>query len=156
VFTIPNALAPLALQNKAAVYGLLMRASAETLLEIARDPKHLGAEIGFFSVLHSWNQQLQHHPHVHCVVPAGGLALDHSRWIHASPRFFLPAKVLALVFRGKFVEGLRELYATRRLVLEGVLAPLNNPRTFSELLRTVHRRIDWWCTPGVPSEEPSM
>lgn len=142
VFTIHHALAPLALQNKAAVYGLLMRASAETLLEIARDPKHLGAAIGFFSVLHSWNQQLQHHPHVHCVVPAGGLALDHSRWVHASPRFFLPAKVLAQVFRGKFVEGLRELYAARRLVLEGVLAPLNNPRTFSELLRTVHQK-DW-------------
>lgn len=140
VFTIHHALAPLALQNKAAVYGLLMRASAETLLEIARDPKHLGAEIGFFSVLHSWNQQLQHHPH--CVVPAGGLALDHSRWVHASPRFFLPAKVLAQVFRGKFVEGLRELYAARRLVLEGVLAPLDNPRTFSELLRTVHQK-DW-------------
>jgi hypothetical protein len=142
VFTIHHALAPLALQNKAAVYGLLMRASAETLLEIARDPKHLGAEIGFFSVLHSWNQQLQHHPHVHCVVPAGGLALDHSRWVHASPQFFLPAKVLAQVFRGKFVEGLRELYAAKRLVLEGVLAPLNNPRTFSELLRTVHQK-DW-------------
>jgi len=142
VFTIHHALAPLALQNKAAVYGLLMRTSAETLLEIARDPKHLGAEIGFFSVLHSWNQQLQHHPHVHCVVPAGGLALNHSRWVHASPRFFLPVKVLAQVFRGKFVEGLRELYAARRLVLEGVLAPLNNPRTFSELLRTVHQK-DW-------------
>jgi hypothetical protein len=84
-----------------------MRASAE--MEIARDPKHLGAEIGFFSVLPSWNQQLQPHPHVHCVVPAGGLALDHSRWVHASPRFFLPAKVLAEVFRGQFVQGLREL-----------------------------------------------
>ena len=106
VFTIPRALAPLALQNKAAVYGLLMRASAETLLEIAADPKRLGAEIGFFSVLHTWNQQLQHHPHVHCVVPAGGLSTDHTRWIFASPRFFLPVKVLAKVFRGKFTEGL--------------------------------------------------
>jgi hypothetical protein len=142
VFTLHHALAPLALQNKAVVYDLLMRASAETLLEIARDPEHLGAEIGFFSVLHTWNQQLQLHPHVHCVVPAGGLALDHSRWISASPRFFLPVKVLAEVFRGKFEEGLRELYATRRLVLEGVLTPLKNPRTFSELLRTAHRK-DW-------------
>jgi hypothetical protein len=140
VFTIHHALAPLALQNKAVVYGLLMRASADTLLEIARDPKHLGAEIGFFSVLHTWNQQLLHHPHVHCVVPAGGLALDHSRWISAPPRFFLPVQVLAEVFRGKFVEGLRQLYATRRLALEGVLAPLKNPRTFSELLRTAHRK----------------
>src|SRR5215471_5625011 len=142
VFTIPHALAPLALQNKAAVYGLLMRASADTLLEIAADPKHLGAEIGFFSVLHTWNQQLQHHPHVHCVVPAGGLSLDHTRWIHSSPRFFLPVEVLGEVFRGKFVEGLRELYATRSLVLKGILAPLQKPRTFAELIRTVHQK-DW-------------
>ena len=142
VFTIPRALAPLALQNKAAVYGLLMRASADTLLEIAADPKHLGAEIGFFSVLHTWNQQLQHHPHVHCVVPAGGLSTDHTRWICASPRFFLPVKVLAKVFRGKFVEGLRELYAAQALVLKGMLAPLKRPRTFKELLRTIHQ-TDW-------------
>lgn len=142
VFTIPHVLAPLALQNKAAVYDLLMRASAETLLEIARDPRHLGAEIGFFSVLHTWNQQLQLHPHVHCVVPAGGLALDHSRWVPASPQFFLPVKALAKVFRGKFKQGLQELYAARSLVLEGVLTPLQNPRTFAELLRAAHRN-DW-------------
>jgi hypothetical protein len=142
VFTLPRALAPLALQNKAAVYGLLMRASADTLLEIAADPEHLGAEIGFFSVLHTWNQQLQHHPHVHCVVPAGGLAVDHSRWIHASPRFFLPVKALSKVFRGKFVAGLRELYGTRALTLEGILTPLRNHRTFAELLLTI-RRKDW-------------
>ena len=142
VFTIHHALAPLALQNKAAVYGLRMRASAETLLDIAADPKHLGAEVGFFSVLHTWNQQLQHHPQVHCVVPAGGLAPDHSRWVQASPRFFLPVKVLGKVFRGKFVEGLRELYSARRLVLEGVLVPLQNPHTFAELLRTNYQK-DW-------------
>ena len=142
VFTLHHALAPLALQNKAALYGLLIRSSAETLLEIARDPRHLGAEIGFFSILHTWNQQLRHHPHVHCVVPAGGLTPDHNRWISASPRFFLPVKVLSEVFRGKFVEGLGELYAARLLVLEGVLAPLKNPRTFSELLRTAHQK-DW-------------
>jgi hypothetical protein len=142
VFTIHHALAPLALQNKAAVYGLLMRASAETLLDIAADPKHLGAEVGFFSVLHTWNQQLQHHPQVHCVVPAGGLAPDHRRWVQASPRFFLPVKVLGKVFRGKFVEGLRELYSARRLVLEGVLVPLQNPHTFAELLRTTYQK-DW-------------
>ncbi len=142
VFTLHHALAPLALQNKAAVYGLLLRASAETLLEIAADPNHLGAEIGFFSVLHTWNQQLQHHPHVHCVVPAGGLALDHSGWISASPNFFLPVKVLARVFRGKFVQGLRELYTARKLTLEGILTPLKEPRTFSELLRTAFGQ-DW-------------
>ncbi|HET8668601.1 MAG TPA: IS91 family transposase [Terriglobales bacterium] len=142
VFTLHHALAPLALQNKAVVYDLLMRASADSLLEIARDPAHLGAEIGFFSVLHTWNQKLQLHPHVHCVGPAGGLSPDHSRWVSASPRFFLPVEVLAEVFRGKVTEGLRELYAARKLTLEGMLAPLKNPRTFSELLRTVHQK-DW-------------
>ena len=85
VFTLPSQLAALALQNKKIVYSLLLRASAETLLEVARNPTHLGAEIGFFSVLHTWNQKLQIHPHVHCVVPAGGLSLDHTRWIRSHP-----------------------------------------------------------------------
>src|SRR5271163_685921 len=93
VFTLPHELAPLALQNKRVIYNLLFRASAETLLEVARNPKHLGAEIGFFSILHTWNQQLLHHPHVHCVVPAGGLSSDHCRWIPAANNFFLPVKV---------------------------------------------------------------
>jgi hypothetical protein len=88
VFTLPHQLAPLALQNKQEIYSLLFRASAETLLAVARDPKHLGAEIGFFSVLHTWDQRLLHHPHVHCVVPAGGLALDHTKWIRSQHRFF--------------------------------------------------------------------
>src|ERR1039457_5805428 len=104
VFTMPPQLAALALQNKKVIYGLLLRASAETLLEVARNPRHLGAEIGFFSVLHTWNQKLQIHPHVHCVVPAGGLSLDHTRWIRSRPRFFLPIQVLRRVFRGKFVD----------------------------------------------------
>jgi len=85
VFTLPHQLAPLALQNKQEIYSLLFRASAETLLAVARDPKHLGAEIGFFSVLHTWDQRLLHHPHVHCVVPAGGLAPDHTKWIRSQP-----------------------------------------------------------------------
>src|SRR6201985_3977978 len=110
VFTLPHELAPLALQNKRVIYDLLFRASAETLLEIARDPRHLGAEIGFFSVLHSWNQRLQFHPHVHCVVAAGGLAPDHSRWISSRHSFFLPIRVLSHVFRGKFVAGLRNAF----------------------------------------------
>src|SRR2546423_759727 len=93
VFTLPPQLAALALQNKKIIYGLLLRASAETLLEVARNPRHLGAEIGFFSVLHTWNQKLQLHPHVHCVVPSGGLSLDHTRWIRSRPRFFLPIQV---------------------------------------------------------------
>src|SRR5439155_8801789 len=105
VFTLPRQLSPLALQNKREIYALLFRGSAETLLQVAGDPKRLGAEIGFFSVLHTWNQKLHHHPHVHCVVPAGGLAPDHSRWIDSQQRFFLPVGVLKEVFRGKFVDG---------------------------------------------------
>src|SRR5215471_17114501 len=100
VFTLPHQLAPLALQNKQVMYSLLFRCSAQTLIEIAADPKHLGADIGFFSVLHTWNQKLQHHPHVHCVVPAGGLVPGHSRWIASQPSFFLPVAVLKKVFRG--------------------------------------------------------
>ena len=110
VFTLPRELAPVALQNKEVIFNLLFHASAETLLEVARDPRHLGAEIGFFSVLHSWNQRLQFHPHAHCVLAAGGLSPDHTRWISSSRRFFLPIKVLSRVFRGKFVAGLKAAF----------------------------------------------
>ena len=115
VFTLPAQLAPLARQNRKFIYGLLLRASAETLLEVARDPRHLGAEIGFFSVLHTWNQKLQLHPHVHCVIPAGGLSLDHTHWIKSRSRFFLPIQVLRRVFRGKFVAGLKQAFQDRCL-----------------------------------------
>src|ERR1019366_1888260 len=107
VFTLPRELAPLTLQNKRLIYNLLFHSSAETLLEVARNPRHLGAEIGFFSVLHSWNQGLQFHPHVHCVVAAGGLPSDHPSWGPARRSFFLPIGVLSSVFRGKFVAALR-------------------------------------------------
>jgi hypothetical protein len=139
VFTLPRQLSPLALQNKREIYSLLFRTSAETLLEVARDPKRLGAEIGFFSVLHTWNQKLQHHPHVHCVVPAGGLAPDHSRWIDSQQKFFLPVEVLAEVFRGKFVDGLNELHAEHKLGFHGTLAALQNPKTFAAWLRPLFR-----------------
>ena len=117
VFTLPGQLASLALQNRKIIYGLLLRASAETLLEVARNPAHLGAEIGFFSVLHTWNQKLQVHPHVHCVVPAGGLSPDRARWIRSHPRFFLPIAVLRRVFRGKFVAGLKSAFERGQLHL---------------------------------------
>lgn len=142
VFTLPHELGPLALQNKHEIYSLLFRASAETLLQTARDPKHLGADIGFFSVLHTWNQQLLHHAHVHCVVPAGGLAPDHTRWICAQHGFFLPVKVLSRVFRGKFVAGLRELHARQKLRFYGGLVSLENPNAFGALLRSLFR-ADW-------------
>ena len=109
---------------------------------MARDPKHLGAEIGFFSVLHTWNQQLLFHPHIHCVVPAGGLAADHTRWVSGRHNFFLPVKVLSRVFRGKFVEGLRELHAAGKLGFHGGLVPLQAPQAFAAMLRPLFRS-DW-------------
>ncbi len=140
VFTLPRVLSQLALQNKKLIYSLLMKASAETLLEVARDPRHLGAAIGFFSILHTWNQRLQEHAHVHTVVPAGGLALDHSRWIDApSKNFFLPKQVLAEVFRGKFVAGLNKAFAKGELQLHGRFAALHNERDFKAFVRTLYR-----------------
>src|SRR5213594_2554588 len=131
VFTLPPQLASLALQNKKVIYSLLLRASAETLLEVARNPTHLGAEIGFFSVLHTWNQKLQLHPHVHCVIPAGGLSFDHTRWIKSHSRFFLSIKVLRRVFRGKFVAGLKQAFQNDRLHFASTLTPLARPKTFA-------------------------
>src|SRR6266568_3024297 len=142
VFTLPPQLASVALQNKKVIYDLLLRASAETLLEVARDPRHLGAEIGFFSVLHTWNQKLGLHPHVHCVIPAGGLSLDHTHWIKSRSRFFLSIKVLRRVFRGKFVAGLKQAFQSGRLSFRGNLAVLAQPKTFAAWLRSLFRK-DW-------------
>ena len=142
VFTLPGGLAPLALQNKKVVYDLLFRASAETLLEVARDSRHLGAEIGFFSVLHTWNQKLGLHPHVHCVIPAGGLSPDGTRWIHTHHAFFLPVKVLSRVFRGKFAAALQRAFQEGRLRFHGNLAWLAQPKTFAAWRRLLFRK-DW-------------
>ncbi|MGB7848359.1 MAG: IS91 family transposase [Candidatus Acidiferrum sp.] len=142
VFTLPRELAPLALQNKRLIYNLLFHASAQTLLEIASDPRHLGAQIGFFSVLHTWDQRLQHHPHVHCVLAAGGIVPDHSRWICSRRSFFLPIKVLSRVFRGKFVAGLTAAFQSGALQFHGHLLPLMEPRAFASWLRPLFRN-DW-------------
>ena len=135
VFTLPRELASLALRNKRLVYNALFHTSAETLLEIASDPRHLGAEIGFFSVLHSWNQRLQFHPHVHCVVAAGGLSPDYDRWISSRQSFFLPVKVLSRVFRGKFVNTLKVAFREDKIKFYGRLTPLAEPRAFASWLR---------------------
>jgi len=142
VFTLPRQLAPLTLQNKKVIYGLLLRSCAETLLEVARDPRHLGAEIGFFTVLHTWNQKLELHPHVHCVVPAGGLSLDHTHWVKSRDRFFLSIKVLRRVFRGKFVAGLQQTFQEGQLNFHGDLTCLAQPKTFAAWLRPLFRK-DW-------------
>jgi hypothetical protein len=114
------------------LYDLLFSASAKTLLEVAADPKHLGAEIGFFSILHTWGQNLMLHPHIHCVIPLGGLTADRQRWIHPRYPFFLPVKVLSRVFRGKFVAGLKRAYRRN----------LQQPKQFAAFLRTLFHQ-DW-------------
>jgi hypothetical protein len=140
VFTLPQEIAAIALQNKKLLYAILFRASAESLSTIGADPKHLGAELGFLSVLHTWGQTLEHHPHVHCLIAGGGLAPDGSRWIACRPGFFLPVRVLGRLFRGKFLHHL--IKAHEKLVFHGRLAALRRPAAFRSYLRSLHRR-DW-------------
>ena len=129
--------APIAFQNKAAVYDLLFRTAAETLTTIAADPKHLGARIGLTAVLHTWGSALTHHPHVHVIVPGGGLSPDGSRWIACKPGFFLPVRVLSRLFRRLFLEGLAALHAAGRLAFLGELAPARRPARLRRRARAV-------------------
>jgi putative transposase/transposase-like zinc-binding protein len=140
VFTLPHELAPIALQNKKRLYAILFRAAAESLTAIASDPKHLGAEIGFLAVLHTWGQTLEAHPHVHCLIPGGGLSADGSRWVACRPGFFLPVRVLSRLFRGKFLHHLKSAHAT--LAFHGQLEPLRSVTAFRSYLRPLARR-DW-------------
>jgi hypothetical protein len=142
VFTLPHQLSSLALANKRILYDLLFRASAETLLEIAADPKHLGADIGFMTVLHTWGQNVLHHPHVHCVIPAGGLSPDQEAWVQPRYAFFLPVKVLSRVFRGKFVDGLKKAFRKGKLCFAGALRPLRQEAAFRTFLRSLFHD-DW-------------
>jgi hypothetical protein len=122
------------------MYNLLFKAVSETMLEVAADPKHLGADIGFLAILHTWGQNLLLHPHLHCLVPTGGLSPDHSRWVHPRYDFFLPVGVLEKVFQGKFVDGLKRAYRRRKLSLGGATASLSKPKAFAAFLRTLHRQ----------------
>ena len=142
VFTVPHELNVLALENPRLFYDLLFTASAQTLLEIAIDGKHLGAEIGVISILHTWGQNLLLHPHIHCAIPAGGLSPDHRRWIRPRYPFFLPVKVLSRVFRGKFLAGLKRLHSRNKLGCNGPAAALADPQQFAQLMRRLHRH-DW-------------
>ena len=142
VFTVPDRVAALALGNKKVVYAILFRAAAETLIEVAKNPKHLGADIGFLSVLHTWSQTLVHHPHVHCVVPAGGLTPERDRWIASRPRFFLPVRVLSRVFRGKFIAALRRAFARGELAFAGITAQLADPKRFERWVRKLYK-VEW-------------
>jgi len=141
VFTIPEPLTAIAFQNKEVVYGILFRTAAQTLLTIARDPKHLGADIGWFAVLHTWGQNLHLHPHLHCVVPGGGLSLD-DRWIACRPGFFLPVRVLSRRFRRLFLQALEKAYAAGQLQLFSELESLRQPRAFARYLAPL-REAEW-------------
>jgi hypothetical protein len=137
VFTLPQRLAPLALQNQRLIYGILFRAAAETLVRVAGDRRHLGARIGFLAVLHTWGQNLNHHPHLHCVVPGGGIALDQRRWISCRRRFLFPVKVLSRLFRAKFVAYLKTAFRDGKLGFHGELKSLSERRNFIEWLSQV-------------------
>lgn len=142
VVTLPEEIAAIAYQNKDLVYGILFRAAAETLSTIAADPKHLGAEIGFFAVLHTWGQNLLHHPHLHCVVPGGGISPDGTRWMSCRPRFFLPVRVLSCLFRRLFLKYLQEAFDAGKLTLSSSLETLRDPQVFRQHLHRV-RKVKW-------------
>jgi hypothetical protein len=142
VFTLPAPVAAIAFQNKETVYAILFRTAAETLRRIAADPRHLGAEIGLVAVLHTWGQNLHHHPHVHCVVPGGGPSLDGTRWVACRPGFFLPVRVLSRLFRRLFLEALRAVFEAGGLGFFGDLAALADPDAFACRLREL-RQVEW-------------
>lgn len=142
VFSVPHSLVPLIWQNRKALFTLLFEASAAALLEVAANPARLGAEAGFLSILHTWGQTLQRHPHIHCVVPGGGLSPDHERWIRSPPHFFLPVRVLSRVFRGKFIAGLRQMFNRNQLAFHGACQSFASEPAFTAFLRTLFRQ-EW-------------
>jgi len=142
VFTLPPVLRPIGLQNRRIVYGILFRAAAETLQQIAADPRHLGAQIGFLAILHTWGQNLLHHPHVHCIVPGGGISADGARWVACKSRYFLPVRVLSAVFRGKFLALIRGAFKQGKLAFRGRLSPLADPSEFQRVL-AASARVKW-------------
>jgi len=155
VFTMPVPIAEIAFQNKAVVYAILFAAAAETLRIIAADPKHLGAEIGFVAVLHTWGQNLHHHPHVHCVVPGGGPSADGTRWVGCRPGFFLPAKVLSRLYRRLFLTRLKAAFDAGQLRFFGTLAGLQKPAMFTARLRPLNT-IPWVVYAKRPFSRPEQ
>jgi hypothetical protein len=153
VFTLPAEIAPLAYQNKAVVYDLLFRSAAETLLTIAADPRHLGARIGATAVLHSWGSAMTHHPHVHMIVPGGGISLDGTRWVHCRPGFFLPVRVLSRLFRRLFLTGLADAHAAGRLAFFGEIEGLRERTAFDAHLAPL-RKKNWFVYAKPPFAGP--
>ena len=157
VFTVPEGVKPLALRNQEAVYSILFKAASESIKELTEDPKHLGAEVGFIAVLHTWSQTLVDHPHLHCIVTGGGLSPDGLRWIPCKGEFFLPVKVLSRLFRGKFLAYLKEAYEKGKLVFPGKVAHLKEKRAFNVLLKELYGQ-EWvvYCKPSFQSAERVM
>jgi Putative transposase/Transposase zinc-binding domain len=155
VFTVPEEVASVAFQNKKIVYTILFRAASETLRAIAADPKHLGAAIGFLAVLHTWSQTLLHHPHLHCVVPAGGLSADCSQWMSCREGFFLPVRVLSRLFREKFLCYLKQAFDQGKLQFLADLQPLAHPHAFRSFLRR-NRESEWVVYAKPPFGGPSQ
>jgi hypothetical protein len=154
VFTLPAPAAEIGFQNKAAVYAILFKAAAEALSTIAADRRHLGAEIGFVAVLHTWGQNLQHHPHVHCLIPGGGLSVDGMRWVPCRPGFFLPVRMLSRLFRRLFLEHLTAAYQAGRLAFFGALARLADAGIFTRRLAEL-RGVEWVVYAKRPFADPA-
>jgi hypothetical protein len=155
VFTLPQEVAALALQNKRQLYGMLFEAASQTITEVAANPRHLGAhDVGILAVLHTWGQNLMHHPHLHCVVSGGGLSPDGQHWVASKSYYFLPVRVLSRVFRRKYCELLRQAYDQGQLEFHGQLAPLAERRAFEELLAAAATH-EWVVYAKRPFREPS-
>jgi Putative transposase/Transposase zinc-binding domain len=148
VFTLPAELNPLVLMNRKVLYDLLFRAASETLLVLAQNPKHLGATVGMIGILHTWGQNLRDHPHLHCIVTGGGLSADGGRWVSCRKGFFLPVRVLSSLFRGKFLDLLKECFQSGQLVFPGQLSSLQDPRKFETFRRPLyHKKWVVYCKP---------
>jgi hypothetical protein len=150
---VPEEIADIALQNKRTIYGILFHATAETLSTIAADPEHLGAKIGFFAVLHTWGQNLLHHPHLHCVVPGGGISLDGTRWISCRPDFFLPVRVLSRLFRRLFLSYLEKAFDSGKLQFHGSLQKLEDAREFHSYVAPL-KKTKWVVYAKAPFAGP--
>jgi len=157
VFTIPESLRPLALRNQNVLYPILFRAASETLKELAADPKYLGAEVGFITILHTWSQTLIDHPHLHCIVTGGGLSPDGKKWIPCKKDFFIPVKVISRLFRGKFLAYLKEAKEKGKLVFPGNIAHLKKDHSFKAMLDDLYDQ-EWvvYCKPPFSSAETVM
>jgi hypothetical protein len=154
VFTIPSELNPLVIMNQKVMYNILFRSVSETLLQLSANPKHLGARTGFIGILHTWGQNLMDHPHIHCVVPGGGLSFDKSRWVACRKRFFIPVRVLSSLFRGKFLHFLKESFDSGELIFPGGIQHLKDPRTFETFRgQFYHKKWVVYCKPPFKGAE---